>query len=117
MKKGRNIMLTVFLLLVALILGVFIGRNYPNSSITLTENTLSQGSTAATVSQIERLNINTASQRQLANLPGIGEILAGRIIDYRTQNGPFASTDELLQVEGIGEKKLKGIEHLIKAGE
>ena len=48
------------------------------------------------------LNINTASATELEALPGIGEVLAAAIVDYRTENGPFASIDELDDVSGIG---------------
>ena len=46
------------------------------------------------------LNINTAGQ--LETLDGIGQVLAQRIVDYRNANGPFASVDDLLEVNGIG---------------
>ena len=48
------------------------------------------------------LNINTATADQLETLDGIGQVLAQRIVDYRNANGPFASVDDLLEVNGIG---------------
>lgn len=57
------------------------------------------------------VNLNTANASELESLPGVGPSTAQAIIDDRTQNGPFASTDDLMRVSGIGEKKyekLKG---------
>jgi competence protein ComEA len=50
------------------------------------------------------LNLNTASVAQLEDLPGVGPVLAQRIIDWRTEHGRFTSVDELAEVSGIGEK-------------
>ena len=55
------------------------------------------------------LNINTASATELETLSGIGEVLAATIVEYRDQNGPFASVDDLLDVSGIGPATLEEI--------
>lgn len=57
----------------------------------------------------ERVDINTADADELDALPGIGPVLARRIIDWRTANGPFASPEQLLEVDGIGQATLDGL--------
>ena len=52
------------------------------------------------------INLNTATAEELIAVPGIGEVTAGKILEYRAQIGRFESVDELLEVKGIGEKKL-----------
>ena len=70
-----------------------------------TETKKSSGSTEKKVTF--PVNINTASKKELGALPGIGETLAQRIIDYRSANGPFSTVDELTKVKGIGAKTLE----------
>ena len=55
------------------------------------------------------MNINTASLLELISLPGIGEATADSIIEYREENGSFESVDDLINVSGIGEKKLANL--------
>jgi competence protein ComEA len=50
------------------------------------------------------VNLNTATVTELEALPGIGVRVAERIIEYRTQKGPFKKIEELMNVQGIGEK-------------
>jgi len=50
------------------------------------------------------VNLNTATRQELETLPGIGTKTAERIIDYRTKKGPFKKIEELMNVQGIGEK-------------
>ena len=60
--------------------------------------------------EITLININTATAEELAKyLPGIGEALSNYIVEYREENGSFNSIDELLNVKGIGENRLKVI--------
>jgi competence protein ComEA len=59
------------------------------------------------------INVNTATATELEALPGIGEVIAQAIVDYRTENGPFASVDALLDVSGIGDATLANIHDLV----
>lgn len=59
------------------------------------------------------VDLNTATSEELEALPGIGEELAGRIVDYRAEHGGFSSVEELLEVPGIGEGKLAALEGLV----
>lgn len=60
-----------------------------------------------------RLRINVATARELEELPGVGPVLAERIVAYREANGPFASTGDLRRVPGIGEKTFQNLAPLI----
>ena len=59
------------------------------------------------------INVNTAATTELEELPGVGEVIAQAIVDYRTENGPFASVDQLLDVSGIGDATLEDIRELV----
>lgn len=61
-----------------------------------------------------QVNINTADQATLTSLPGIGPKTAKAITDHRKKNGSFSSVEELLEIKGIGEKKLEKIRPHIK---
>lgn len=59
------------------------------------------------------LNLNSAESSQLENLPGIGPVLADRILEYRRDHGMFHTMEEIMNVPGIGEKKFESIKELI----
>jgi competence protein ComEA len=61
----------------------------------------------------EKVNINTADEKELDSLPGIGAIMAKRIVEYRTEKGRFASIEELKEVQGISEKKFEKLKKYI----
>ena len=62
---------------------------------------------------IGKINLNSADQAELEELPGIGEVLAQRIIDYRTQRGSFRTIEDIKEVSGIGDKRFEAIRELI----
>ena len=66
---------------------------------------------------VDPVDINTADVEELDQLPGIGTVLAGRIIAYREANGPFETVEDLLEVSGIGEAKLAELEGWITVGQ
>ncbi len=73
----------------------------------------SGGSAPASGESASLVNVNTADATALDSLPGIGEVLAQRIIDHREAHGPFTSVDELVAVSGIGEVTLEELRPLV----
>jgi competence protein ComEA len=60
------------------------------------------------------LSLNTATETELQGLPGVGPVIAQRIVAYREQNGRFEDVEDLLEVPGIGEQKLASIRDLVR---
>lgn len=93
----------------SLLLGFFLGRNTGSTPVhvskldpapSVTETSQAEQETEST--GIAMVDINAAGLEELQTLPGIGPVLAQRIMDYRRENGPFESFSELSNVEGIG---------------
>ena len=61
----------------------------------------------------QKIDINRAESWLLEALPGIGEVLSQRIVDYRSENGPFRRIEDLLKVSGIGEATFEHIKDYI----
>lgn len=64
-----------------------------------------------------KIDINAASVRELDGLPGVGEALAQRIVEYRAANGAFRSIEDIMLVDGIGEAIFDDMREMITAGE
>lgn len=127
MKNKISVLLAaVTVLFVGFTLGLFVGRNSGSGTVTLAvpaqmQTAPTAAATAPTQTVPEEtvsfpVNINTADAETLAALPGIGQVLAERIVAYRRQNGSFRAIEEITNVEGIGEKKAEAILELITVG-
>ena len=107
----------VFLLVLTALFLLSVGTVY-----LLTPRTVQGDYTVEAQAPVERtdadkVNINTADADELETLPGIGPVLAQRIIDWRTANGSFTCPEDLLQVSGIGQTTLDGLRDRITTEE
>ena len=76
-------------------------------------NTDSQVSSISAASAPKRLNINTATAAELEKLPGVGPVLAARIIEHRQAFGPFRRAEHLIVVRGMSDRRFRAISALV----
>ena len=126
MKKPALPLLSVLTaLFFTFTLGFFIGRNVGSETVAIAPLPTDARHDTATVQISEPprqeitfpIDLNQADLDALCALPGIGQTLARRILDYRMANGPYSRPEELLNVEGIGAGKLEAIlDYVITGG-
>ena len=130
-KSGLLIPVGIFLAFVFFTLGFFCARTRLASPVILSRPDLTTSAPTETSLPEQRetapssddredgllLDLNTATAQELELLPGIGPVLAQRIMDYRAQHGGFSSLEELEEVDGIGPARLqKLLPHLTIGG-
>ena len=111
--KAQKLLLAVTALFVTFTLAFFIGRSSVHAQIT-TERAPEEMVRALPEPEtppeaVQRLDLNRAERWELEALPGIGPVLAERIVAWRSANGPFVSAEQIMDVEGIGEGKFAEI--------
>ena len=121
MKKPVNLLVVITCVFAAFLGGFHLGRRLNRSPVHIYQATAPADAAPEppepeTEQESETkpaitgpMNINTATAEQLDTLPGIGPVLAQRIVDYRTAHGGFQAVEELLNVSGIGNAKLMEI--------
>lgn len=122
MKKSAVIIPLILTgLFVSFTLGLYVGRNFNRSEIQtnrilLDEPALSEMPLPEVTRKDFPVNINTADFDELCTIPGIGEIWAKRILEYREAHGPFLRTEDLLTIPGMGTQKYESILDYITTG-
>jgi len=82
-------------------------RDVSNNSSSQRE--VAQASVSQSQSHKQCVNVNAATAQELKYLPGIGDVMAQRIIEYRERHGRFRRTEDVIIIEGVSEKKYRAI--------
>ena len=100
---------------VGLFFGRLLLRQNMGALVLQTDRTVIAESTPVPAAD-DLVDLNTASVNELSALPGLGDVLAHRIVDYRRENGRFRFPDEIMNIPGIDEKTYMALRDRITAG-
>ncbi len=115
--KTEKLLLGLTALFLCVLAVLFFHDRSSAQSAAVTVETARAAAQEDVLGDLTPLNLNTATAEELETLPGIGEELARRILAYRTERGGFESIEELLNISGIGEKKLEDLRQRVTVEE
>lgn len=126
-KQGIPYLIILTVAFIAFTVGFYLGRNQNQEPVLVSiPPSMLTNPVEATMSEPKEttpepaitfpIDINSAGLAEFAALPGIGDILAQRILDYRESHGAFSSVEDLLNVKGIGKLRFEEILDLIMIG-
>ena len=113
MKLEKAEIVSIILTLVFLAAAVLCLERQPGETVLAVQAVPEPTALEPLESSEKPININTASAQLLEQLPGVGEKLAERIVAYRAENGGFASAEDIMHVDGIGQGIFEEIKGLI----
>ena len=110
LTKQERLTLAVLGTLALIALGILMWqRLHPPLSVEGQPTTLQAAQWDTALKTARQVDVNAADAAELERLPGVGPLLAARVVDYRTAHGRFRSADELMQVPGIGPKTYEAL--------
>ena len=87
----------------------------PRTSPTNAQQSVGSASGTSAAVPVNKVNINTAAAEELEELPGVGRVLAARIVEHRQKFGPFRRPEHLIVVRGLSDRRFRLIRTLVTA--